>query len=179
MAVSTNPTISLSTDPPWVIWWKHGCACQVNGLYAKQISYTKSQYNSLYLTIVGLFDVYVVFSQCTSKQVVDYFTLGVEKVYFLFTVYFPFLLQLQNISTECAQSICWWTGDRNLQVLRVSIRWGCPYQLTLRINKPSLPLQDMYRSNKTQAVKQKGETEYFPIEVGLHKWSALSPLLFI
>ena len=33
-------------------------------------------------------------------------------------------------------------------------------------------VQDMYRSSK-------GETEYFPIEVGLHQGSALSPLLFI
>ena len=38
---------------------------------------------------------------------------------------------------------------------------------------------DMYRSSKTQVVTQKGETEYFPIEVGLHQGSALSPLLFI
>ena len=30
-------------------------------------------------------------------------------------------------------------------------------------------VQDMYRSSKTQLVSQKGETEYFPIEVGLHK----------
>ena len=40
-------------------------------------------------------------------------------------------------------------------------------------------LQDMYRSCMTQVVTQKGETEYFPIEVGLHQGSALSPLLFI
>ena len=40
-------------------------------------------------------------------------------------------------------------------------------------------VQDMYRSIKTQVVTQKGETEYFPIEVGLHQGSALSPLLFI
>ena len=40
-------------------------------------------------------------------------------------------------------------------------------------------VQDMYRSSKTQVVTQKGETEYFPIEVGLHQGSALSPLLFI
>ena len=40
-------------------------------------------------------------------------------------------------------------------------------------------VQDMYRSCKTQVVTQKGETEYFPIEVGLHQGSALSPLLFI
>ena len=37
----------------------------------------------------------------------------------------------------------------------------------------------MYRSSKTQVVTQKGETEYFPIEVELHQGSALSPLLFI
>ena len=40
-------------------------------------------------------------------------------------------------------------------------------------------VQDMYRSSKTQVVTQKGEIEYFPIEVGLHQGSALSPLLFI
>ena len=40
-------------------------------------------------------------------------------------------------------------------------------------------VQDMYRSCKTQVVTQKGETEYFQIEVGLHQGSALSPLLFI
>ena len=40
-------------------------------------------------------------------------------------------------------------------------------------------VQDMYRSCNTQVVTQKGETEYFPIEVGLHQGSALSPLLFI
>ena len=40
-------------------------------------------------------------------------------------------------------------------------------------------VQDMYRSRKTQAVQQKGETEYFPIEVGLHQESTLSPLLFV
>ena len=40
-------------------------------------------------------------------------------------------------------------------------------------------LQDMYRSSRTEVVTQKGETEYFPIEVGLHQGSALSPLLFI
>ena len=32
-------------------------------------------------------------------------------------------------------------------------------------------VQDMYRSCKTQVVTQKGETEYFPIEVGLHQGS--------
>ena len=40
-------------------------------------------------------------------------------------------------------------------------------------------VQDMYRSSKTNVVTQKRETEYFPIEVGLHQGSALSPLLFI
>ena len=35
------------------------------------------------------------------------------------------------------------------------------------------------RSCKTKVVTQKGETEYFAIEVGLHQGSALSPLLFI
>ena len=34
-------------------------------------------------------------------------------------------------------------------------------------------VQDMYRSSKTQAVIQKGETEHSPIEVGLHQGSAL------
>ena len=40
-------------------------------------------------------------------------------------------------------------------------------------------VQDMYRSSKTQVVTQKGETEYFPKEVGIHQGSALSPLMFI
>ena len=40
-------------------------------------------------------------------------------------------------------------------------------------------VQDMYRSCKTKVVTQKGETEYFAIEVGLHQGSSLSPLLFI
>ena len=35
----------------------------------------------------------------------------------------------------------------------------------------------MYSSYKTKVVTQKGETEYFEIEVGLHQGSALSPLL--
>ena len=39
--------------------------------------------------------------------------------------------------------------------------------------------QDMYRSSKTQVVTQKGETEYFPIEVGLHQGSVPSHPLFI
>ena len=30
-------------------------------------------------------------------------------------------------------------------------------------------VQDMYRSCMTQVVTQKGETEYFPMEVGLHQ----------
>ena len=38
---------------------------------------------------------------------------------------------------------------------------------------------DMCRSSKAQVVTQKGETVYFPIEVGLYQGSALSPLLFI
>ena len=40
-------------------------------------------------------------------------------------------------------------------------------------------VQDMYKSSKTQIVEQKGETEYFPIEVGLHQGSSLNHLLFI
>ena len=40
-------------------------------------------------------------------------------------------------------------------------------------------VQDMHRSSKTQVDTQQGETEYFPIEVGLHQGSALSHLLFI
>ena len=50
---------------------------------------------------VCLFDVYVVFSHWKSKQVFDYFTLGVEKVFFLVIVCFPWL-QLLDISTEYA-----------------------------------------------------------------------------
>ena len=37
----------------------------------------------------------------------------------------------------------------------------------------------MCRSCKTKVVTQKGETDYFAIEVGLHLGSALSPLLFV
>ena len=37
----------------------------------------------------------------------------------------------------------------------------------------------MYRPSKTRVVTQKGEIEYFQIEVGLHQGSALSPLLFL
>ena len=40
-------------------------------------------------------------------------------------------------------------------------------------------IQDMYQACTTQVVTKKGETEYVPIEVGLHQRSALSPLLFI
>ncbi len=40
-------------------------------------------------------------------------------------------------------------------------------------------VQDMYRSSKTQAVTQKGETEYSPIEVVFHQGSALRLILFI
>ena len=40
-------------------------------------------------------------------------------------------------------------------------------------------VQDMYRSSKMQVVTQKGESEYFPIKVGLHQRSALSPLLIV
>ena len=40
-------------------------------------------------------------------------------------------------------------------------------------------VHDMHRSSKRQVVTQKGETEYFPTEVGLHQGSALSTLLFI
>ena len=37
----------------------------------------------------------------------------------------------------------------------------------------------MYRSSKTKVVTQKGETEYFAIDVGVHQGSALSHVLFI
>ena len=40
-------------------------------------------------------------------------------------------------------------------------------------------VQDMYSSSKMQVVTQKGETEYVPIEVGLHQGSAMIPLLLI
>ena len=40
-------------------------------------------------------------------------------------------------------------------------------------------VHDMYRSSKTQVVTQKGETEYFQIEVELHQGAAMSPLLVI
>ena len=40
-------------------------------------------------------------------------------------------------------------------------------------------VQDMYSSSKMQVGTQKGETEYVPIEVGLHEGSGLIPLLFI
>ena len=36
-----------------------------------------------------------------------------------------------------------------------------------------------FQAVKTQVVTLKGETEYLPIEVGLHQGSALCPLLFI
>ena len=42
-----------------------------------------------------------------------------------------------------------------------------------------MPEEDMYSSNKTQVVTQKGETEYSSIEVGIRQGSAMSPLLFI
>ena len=37
----------------------------------------------------------------------------------------------------------------------------------------------MYRASKTKVVTQKGETEYFAIDVGVHQGSALSHFLFI
>ena len=37
----------------------------------------------------------------------------------------------------------------------------------------------LYRTCSGHARRKKGATEYFPIEVGLYKGSALSPLLFI
>ena len=62
----------------------HGWYDENMDVLAKLMDYMPSKFNtlksqcySLYLTIVGLFDVYVVFSQWKSKQVVDYFTLGV------------------------------------------------------------------------------------------------------
>ena len=40
-------------------------------------------------------------------------------------------------------------------------------------------VHDKYRSSNTQVVTQKGETGYFPIDVGLHQGSALGSLLAI
>ena len=54
--------------------------------------------------------------------------LGVEQVYFLVNRCFP-CLQLLDISTGYAKSICWSTGDSNLQYLQVATRLGSPYQL--------------------------------------------------
>ena len=40
-------------------------------------------------------------------------------------------------------------------------------------------IQDMYNDCKTLVSTRTGDTEYFPVGVGLHQGSALSPLLFI
>ena len=40
-------------------------------------------------------------------------------------------------------------------------------------------IQDMYRGTKTGVKTRCGRMEYFEVKVGLHRGSALSPLLFI
>jgi len=39
-------------------------------------------------------------------------------------------------------------------------------------------IRDMYERVKTSVRSSAGDTEYFPIDIGLHQGSALSPLLF-
>ena len=71
-------------------------------------------------------------------------------------------VDLEKAFDRIPRDLIWWCLRKK----------GVPKQFVMIV-------QDMYRSSKTQAVTQKGETEYFPIEVELHQRSALSPLLFI
>ncbi len=103
----------------------------------------KSQYYSLYLTIVGLFDVYEVFSQWKSKQVVDYFTLGVQKVYFLFNYRVLSLPPTSRYFHRMCKTYLLMNGWQNfsgftvIYTVRGPVSTNLAYQLTL----PSLHLQ--------------------------------------
>ena len=46
--------------------------------------------------------------------------------------------------------------------------WWCLRKKVVPEENVSI-VQDMYKSSKTQVLTKKGETEYFPIEVGLHQ----------
>ena len=61
------------------------------------------------------------------------------------------------------------TCVQNLGAIRRPVRNTCLLNLII----------DMYRSSKTKVVTHNCETEYFPIEMGLHQASALRALLFI
>jgi len=41
-----------------------------------------------------------------------------------------------------------------------------------------LAIEDMYDGVKTSVTSSVGDTEYFPIDIGLHQGSTLSPFLF-
>ena len=73
-------------------------------------------------------------------------------------------VELENSFDRIPRDLIWWCLRKK----------GVPEEYVKIVG-----LQDMYRSSKTQVVTQKGETEYFPIEVGLHQGSVLSPLLSI
>ena len=40
-------------------------------------------------------------------------------------------------------------------------------------------MQHVYNDGETLVSTRAGDTEYFQVRIGLHQWSALSPLLFI